>query len=174
MNYLSTAGILVFIPLIISNVLHMVIVRKDLFSGWAQPIHLLALGRSKTWRGILIVPSLNALLTPITAMLFGLEGQPWQEFALLGFALGLAYVLAELPNSWVKRKVGIQSGERSSRFPTLQTLIDKLDSTLGVLAVYGIWYATPMIQWLTLLTLAFCIHLCASWILVQLKVKASL
>ena len=47
----------------------------------------------------------------------------------LGLAVGLGYSLGELPNSFLKRRLGITPGERRS---AVQYLVDQADSAFGV------------------------------------------
>jgi hypothetical protein len=58
---------------------------------------------------------------------------PW----VLGGALGLGYCIAELPNSFVKRRLGIPPAHTSSRF---QYLIDQSDSVIGCLTALRFLY----------------------------------
>jgi hypothetical protein len=40
-----------------------------------------------------------------------------KNLLFLGFCLGLGFILAELPNSWIKRRVGIKPGDLSPKYP---------------------------------------------------------
>jgi hypothetical protein len=51
----------ILIPMIISNVLHLIIV-KNAFSFLTIPIWSAQFGANKTWRGFVILPILNAIL----------------------------------------------------------------------------------------------------------------
>ena len=105
------------LPLAFAGVLHMIVVKKDLFQQLAIPINQKLLGASKTWRGVLVMPlfamlgfyAISTLFTADTAyMSFDIYRYTPAE---LGLMLGFAYVAAELPNSFIKRRMGIPAGE---------------------------------------------------------------
>ena len=97
-------------------------------------------GRNKTWRGLVVLP----ILTAIGVLLFApLDHVMRSDFSYrnysqigLGFLLGLAYVLFELPNSWIKRKLQIPEGQRPQKYKWFFTLLDQGDSALGAVFVY--------------------------------------
>jgi CDP-2,3-bis-(O-geranylgeranyl)-sn-glycerol synthase len=71
------------------------------------------------------------------------------EYALLGFACGLAFMLAELPNSFLKRQFDVAPGALPVQ-PWLRpicALLDRVDSTLGVLLVATLIVPTPLATW---------------------------
>ena len=80
----------------------------------------------------------------------------------------------ELPNSYVKRKLGIAQGEYSKSHKVLQLLIDKVDSLLGVFVFYYFATSVPFITILVLFLAAFLIHISLSYLLVVLKIKKSI
>lgn len=106
------------------------------------------LGENKTVRGLMVMP-------PATAVTFGLlargrDGLPswlasgiWSlppaRLASVGFVVGLAFMLAELPNSFFKRQLGVAPGAspRTARMRWVCLVIDRSDSTLGVLVALG-------------------------------------
>jgi len=159
----------ILIPMIISSVLHMIIVKKNRLSVLAIPIWKTQFGANKTWRGFIIVPVLNALLfllvnsfLPVFSILQALE---------LGFLIGLAYMLMELPNSWIKRKSGIPSGQKAKKNAWLFMALDKIDSSFGVtlccaFALNWSWQAT-----LIFFVFAVGTHVFFSWLLVALRIK---
>jgi CDP-archaeol synthase len=97
-------------------------------------------GDNKTARGfMMIVPA-----TSIAMVGFGLAAQKanlaiWplsvREFLVLGAASALGLMLGELPNSFLKRQLGIDSGHppkhRVGR--VISALADRLDSVIGAL-----------------------------------------
>ena len=50
---------------------------------------------------------------------------------MVGALCGAAYVLAELPNSFVKRRLGIAPGTSAPRARAAQYLVDQVDSVVG-------------------------------------------
>jgi len=126
-------------PIVIGGVLHMVIVRMDLLQILARPINLTAFGRNKTWRGFLVMPLATVLGVQIVRFMdsFGFFGpmvqSPFPEGSTwyLGSLLGLGYVLSELPNSFVKRRLGITEGKLPEKNRFLFALVDQADCALG-------------------------------------------
>ena len=107
------------------------------------------LGPRKTWRGVIVMTTLSALTARVLAAAtrrsprlrascpFDFERiNPW----LLGGTLGLGYCLGELPNSFVKRRVGIAAASTSQRLAWLQYLVDQSDSVAGCLAALRLFY----------------------------------
>lgn len=107
------------------------------------------LGPRKTWRGVVVMTTVSALTARAQATAARhsrtlraicpfdyQEVNPW----LLGGALGLGYCIAELPNSFVKRRLGIPPAQASQRFHTLQYLIDQSDSVIGCLIALRFFY----------------------------------
>ncbi|WP_242083506.1 CDP-archaeol synthase [Aestuariivivens sediminis] len=171
MNNLYIHIYLFFIPLIIGNVLHMIIVHRNWFSGLAFPISKKWFGNSKTYRGIIVLPALTGAIALVNSVSFGPFEISVAHDAFVGFGLGLAYILAELPNSFVKRRLGIANGEQSKKYKFLQTFTDKSDSLIGVLVFY---FLATVISFKTVVFL-FCIgmilHLGISQLLVLIKIK---
>ena len=65
--------------------------------------------------------------------------KPW----LLGAMLGLGYCAGELPNSFVKRRLGIPAGGSAERLPWLQYAVDQADSVVGCLVALRLVYRAP-------------------------------
>jgi CDP-2,3-bis-(O-geranylgeranyl)-sn-glycerol synthase len=103
-------------------------------------------GANKTWAGAMMLPPAAAAsfaagyaLAPpaLAALLWPLTGV---APAALGFALGAAFVLSELPNSFLKRRLDVAPGEAPSGGALRYVLpvLDRLDSLAGVLAVLAL------------------------------------
>ncbi|UTW49362.1 CDP-alcohol phosphatidyltransferase family protein [Bacterioplanoides sp. SCSIO 12839] len=131
------------IPVVIGGVLHMVVVSRDYLPGLAKPIWKTAFGANKTWRGFVVVPALTAagalVLLPFEWLLG--DRSPFAGYSLLlaGAIAGLGYMLGELPNSLVKRRMGIGAGELPEQGKVITIAVDQLDSAIGVAAAYSIY-----------------------------------
>lgn len=149
----------------------MVVVKQGFLSILTKPIWETGLGSNKTWRGFLIVPVLNGLFlwTVIT-----LASITVHNSFLLGFLLGLAYLIFELPNSYIKRRAGIKPGSTANKYQLLVTLIDKMDSAFGVILVYYLAGGIALVPAVILFFLASLTHLTTSYLLVLFKIKKSL
>jgi hypothetical protein len=165
---------LLIFPLIISGVLHMIVVRYDILSYLKTPIHLKTFGTNKTWRGMIIVPVLTAFAMQLTV---------WQEQWLkteyfnqangwfIGFMAGLGYVLAELPNSWMKRKLNIAPGQLASKHAWFFAIIDQADSALGCGLVYWCFGFLTGIELILLIVVGTLLHLLLNLLLYQFGLR---
>jgi len=180
------------LPLIITNMAHMVLVKRNGWAGLSIPIHQRAFGTNKTWRGVVFVSVVNAVC-------FGLINFPggvllshlgdtyydaqfpdfftrhgWDHVAFqawLGWIYGMAYVLFELPNSWLKRRMDIAPGASATRGAIWFTLLDKTDSALGVSLVFCVLRDFSWRDALLFFVTASALHFLFSWILYLRKIK---
>lgn len=159
------------VPLILTGNLHMFVVKHDWFSGWNVPIDRgrkigrhRVMGDNKTWRGVFVMTVFGGLF----GALVGLVGGQWAQavgvaplpfdrigggtsapalacgYGLVNLVLGLAYVVGELPNSLVKRRLGMPPGKTSLRpVGLLFLLADQADSALAVLLTAVLLFELP-------------------------------
>ncbi|MEM6717913.1 MAG: CDP-archaeol synthase [Bacteroidota bacterium] len=168
-SFLQHIGI-VLLPLIVSNVLHMIVIKKDVFPQLTQPISTSLFGVNKTWRGFVCVPLVNGIVLYLLNLIF--DFQLSQAFGL-GFLLGVAYMWFELPNSYLKRRLGIPSGGQATSYKALFMLIDKMDSAFGVNLVYFFLGFISLQNALLLFVASSGTHILISQLLVQLQLKKS-
>ena len=182
------------IPLIVSNVLHMVLVKKNGLTSLCIPLNSTLFGPNKTLRGFLFVPFVNGILYLVVNwpggwLLSGLSSEYYlqQEINIgdinflnlllmqvsIGAVYGLFYMLFELPNSWIKRRMGIASGESSTRFRWFFTLLDKTDSAIGVSLFFGFLNDFNIEMMLQFFICASSLHFGISGLLVLSKIKKS-
>jgi hypothetical protein len=155
--------IYIMLPLIVSNVLHMIVVKLDLLPVLVVPIQKELFGANKTWRGVLIMPVLNSIVMGLMAFLF-FEESGFRGLAG-GFLYGLMYMLAELPNSFIKRRLGIAPGETSLSYKYVFKTFDKIDSSLGVSALVALIYGFTFSEFLLFFGLAVFLHAAISALL---------
>jgi hypothetical protein len=151
----------------------MVVVKKNWLSATSIPLSVKAFGKNKTLRGFLVLPFLSGSLVAIFSQLFGPFSETHSTDILIGIGLGVVYLLSELPNSFVKRKLGIGNGEHSQKYRLLQIFADKSDSLIGMLIFY--YFATPveLITVIQLFVLALGVSLAASFLLYKFKLRKS-
>ena len=160
------------LPLFVGNTAHMLIVKFDLFPYLAVPISTRCFGKGKTIRGFIF-------LTILTSFAAGLlfKGKAAENVLgsgyFLGAILGFTYALGELPNSYIKRRIGIQSGEYARKMRWLQVLADKLDSLLLLAVVYYFLVDITVIDLVALICLSFILHLSISYLYYKLDIKKS-
>ncbi|OYU94457.1 MAG: hypothetical protein CFE21_15730 [Bacteroidetes bacterium B1(2017)] len=155
------------LPLLVSNVLHMFLVKQNWLSFLSVPIHKTWFGQNKTYRGFIFLILCNALLLPLLNWNF--EFVKFSEGALFGFI----YMLSELPNSFLKRRLGIGSGQGPQKNAWLFSLLDKSDSTFGVSLVWYIYSDASLVQALHLFLGAVLVHSLVSLLLLKASVKKS-
>lgn len=159
MIYHISTALFLALPLIFSGSLHMWVVSRNLFPWLARPLHRRAYGANKTWRGIVVM-----LVATVPGVVLAQQLESLFADALLvslrelnplsaGLALGLGYVIPELPNSFIKRRMNIAPGERSNKFAPLFAFVDQADSALGCALVYWLLLSppVPVVIWMVLL-----------------------
>ncbi len=140
------------------------------------------LGENKTLRGFVVMIPAAALAFAAVAIVISLpQGMPpasiWQltpaGYAALGAWAGFGFMAGELPNSFVKRQLGISPGQApaSGLTRTVCFTIDHIDSIVGMMVAVTLAVHTPWTTWLWVLILGPSIHLLFSWWLFRLGVK---
>lgn len=116
-------------------------------------------GDNKTWKGFIGMICLGLICTVLWGFICQLVPvltthnyfYHFQENTILynsciGVLLGLMYVLCELPNSFIKRRIGIEPGKtKHNRGKYLFVFIDQADSVLGMVLIVALFY--PMQLW---------------------------
>ncbi len=139
-------------------------------------------GDNKTWRGfVAIVPSVSLAFIAVRLLFlfwddFGATLWPHSVlgYGLLGLVAGTGFMIGELPNSFVKRQLGIPPGERPLH-PTAQWIcftVDRLDSILGGMLLLALCVPLPLLTWCIILLVGPIVHLAFNWLLYRLGVKA--
>jgi len=140
-------------------------------------------GDNKTWRGfIAIVPGVGIAFV-LFCILFavfpyrvneGLWPLSILQFGILGCLVGIGFMLGELPNSFVKRRLGVLPGE-AAEGPYARRicfLVDRFDSILGGMFVLALVVPVPILTWCYIFLFGPIIHLGFNVLLFQLGVKA--
>lgn len=95
--------------------------------------------------------------------------------ALVGFALGFAYVLFELPNSFIKRRLDIAPGKQANNaLRWLFIAIDQTDSLFGCTLVLAVLFPMSLAQYLAFVILGGVTHIVINVILYRLKLRRNL
>ena len=91
---------------------------------------------------------------------------------LSGAAFGFAYMIFELPNSFLKRRFDIDAGARG-RFPiNIFTFVyDQIDSMIGVMLVLAILARLSFSQYILAIVLGGITHVLVNMILILFKVR---
>jgi hypothetical protein len=165
-------------PVFLAAVAHGLVLKYDLFKFLKKPLDLgrtykgiRIFGDHKTWRG-LILNLLFCLLGALIQARLQETGTvpPWlsltdyqRQWGWIGWSLGLGMTIGELPNSFLKRRLGVGPGEQG-RGPVkiLFFLFDQMDLALGIW-IFLYWTIRPSLGFFLyslLLTVLF--HLAVS------------
>ena len=156
---------------------------SDLSRRWAWPLdgrrtfrNRRVFGDNKTARGLVLIPA--------TALAFFMLAMTWRgaglwplnplQYAGLGALAGAGCIVGELPNSFIKRQVGIAPGGAATG-PLARPLffvVDRLDSTMGVVTAVGLAVPIPAatVAWVLLSGVA--LHFALSVVTFRLGGKA--
>ena len=138
------------------------------------------LGDHKTLRGfVVMVPAAACTFALLSLAAGDARGRLlWvlspAEYAALGGWAALGFMAGELPNSFVKRQLGIEPGAVAvgTLARAVFLIVDRLDSTLGVLAVLVLAVPVPSATAAYVLLLGVAIHAALSVITFRLGGKA--
>ena len=140
-------------------------------------------GANKMLRGLMVMPIAAAMTFAAAGaareqLPSWLAAGMWEltaaEYALLGLACGIAFMIFELPNSFLKRQLGVPPGE-APRQPWLKAVcfvLDRCDSTLGVMLAVAIALPLPGETWFWVFVLGPASHALFSTLLHRIGEKA--
>lgn len=164
---------LLILPMVLANILHMIVVKMDWLSILSISLSKSLFGKNKTLRGFIVLPLLSGGLVGLFSQMVGPFSGSLEGDVGIGIGLGLCYLLSELPNSYIKRRLGIANGEHSKNYKWFQILMDKSDSLIGMLIFYFFIMPYDVEEILLLYLLSLGISLMTSFILFALKIKKS-
>lgn len=184
------------IPVIAAGVLNMVWVKMPYMNYLAKPMDRnrlfrdgnRILGENKTWKGFLGMILLAVLSTiiwgGICAMLPYLNEHNYLYRnntntliynGVMGFLLGLAYALFELPNSFIKRRIGIIPGKKGKGVKgILFVLIDQTDSIFGCVLVIAMVYKMNFQFYMLYICLGALTHILINMLLYILRLRRNM
>jgi CDP-2,3-bis-(O-geranylgeranyl)-sn-glycerol synthase len=139
-------------------------------------------GDHKTLRGfVILVPAAGLTFLALSqiaragpdVVALGIWQLPPEGYALLGCIAGLGFMLGELPNSFIKRQLGVPPGGAPAGRWARGVLwaVDRLDSTVGMLAAISLVVPTPWQLWFAVCVVGPAIHGLFSLLLSRLRLK---
>jgi hypothetical protein len=146
-----------FAPLLFAAAVMGIVIRRDLLCWARRPIDggrewrgRRIFGDHKTWRGVLVAVVSAAAFAGLQGYVVGdaagsLAVVDWRNVppVPLGALMGLGAMLGELPNSFVKRRVGIMPGKATSgAWSVLFYVWDQVDLVFGAWALIW-WWVRP-------------------------------
>lgn len=180
------------LPLIFAGISNMLFVKTHFYEKNKKPIdggRILKdkrriFGDNKTWIGFISM----IIFTIIFQCFFGIFCN-WFQFnslcdfylihsntttynIIIGFLLGFFYVLFELPNSFIKRRLNIEAGKHGSGFiGCLFLIVDQFDSMFGVMLIVCIFSGLGVLQYFSYVLLGAWTHIFINFILCTLGVR---
>jgi len=181
MNGLYVASLFyLMLPLVLAGVCNMIYVKLPVHAVLRAPMdggRVLRDGRrlfgdNKTWKGFLGMVIFCSFWFSLQAALFSafpwarslslvpFQSLPWPFLPpLCGSLWGLGYTLFELPNSFMKRRLGIRPGMNlPGPRGLLFTFIDQTDSVVGCFAALYAFYRYDMRTGVFLLVIGVAVH----------------
>jgi CDP-diglyceride synthetase len=158
------------LPVIIGAVLNMIVVKLPILRSWQIPIDCgktlkdgkRIFGDNKTWKGFIAM----IILTALAASVIWRKTFPYSF--LCGAWVGFAYVLFELPNSFIKRRLNIQTGKNGG---IVQTFFDQADSVIGFIICLPLIYPLDWKEALGILIVATATHYIFNVLLFYAKLR---
>lgn len=191
---MSSLGALLYLilPLVLAGITNMVWMKLPLGQQWRVPMdggRLLAdgerlFGDNKTWKGFWGMVGASAFwlfffeqvgrLWPHTLAwsLFPFNQWYWGMGLIYGGIWGLFYVLFELPNSCLKRRLKIPPGQTVTGWTgRFFMVLDQSDSVLGCLIGLWLFYPLGWVDAVAILVLATGIHFLTNLLLYLVGLK---
>ncbi|HSC71028.1 MAG TPA: CDP-archaeol synthase [Candidatus Methylomirabilis sp.] len=181
--WLSAQILWLALPVMVAAAIHIAVIRTKVLSGLTSPLDFgqtfrgrRLFGDNKTWRGLVVMVAVSSA---------GMALQQWMRIPALelfdygsvnawacGALLGLGFVLAELPNSLLKRQFDIPPGEQATgRRYWIFTTLDQVDSVAGCLLALAVVWLPPWQVVLIALALCSLVHVGFNLLFVMVGLK---
>ncbi|MBU3113398.1 CDP-archaeol synthase [Clostridium lacusfryxellense] len=184
------------IPVIFAGILNMVWVKLPYMSLWTRPMDnnkcfydgKRIFGDNKTWKGFIGM----IVFAIVSTIIWGLICANLQYLndhnylyrnydnslsynVFIGFLLGLAYALLELPNSFLKRRINIIPGKTSEGIKSIFfVLLDQADSIFGCVLVICLVYKMSIKFYLAYVLLGALTHIVINMLLYLGKLRKNM
>lgn len=183
------------LPLILGGVANMVFTKTSFYRAHRYPIDRYrvfrdgkrVLGDHKTVSGfcsMIVFVVFFQMLWGLACRIWGLEAYNewytrchnglWTNVCS-GFLTGLVYMLCELPNSFLKRRLGIAEGKTGRGWTGgIFFVIDQIDSLVGVFWILAVCARLSFGRYLAYLFLGAVTHIVVNMILHRLKIRKNI
>ena len=161
------------LPIIMGGVCNMIFMKLPILQSWRFPMDARKtfrgkriFGDNKTWKGFMGM----IVFTALSGMLFWsiFDSTKFLFSLLRGAWIGFAFVLFELPNSFIKRRLDISSGKNGG---LVQTFFDQCDSVIGICLLYPLVYPLTLKEALGIFVILTISHYLINILLFYLKLK---
>lgn len=178
-----------FAAFVLAGAAHVLWLRSQLSAPFAVPLDggktfrdRRLFGANKTWRGFMVmVPAVGVAFVLLRGLLGWVDERLtdalWPlssgQYFWLGCWVGLGFMAAELPNSFVKRQLDIPPGRLADHSigRAVGFCIDRADSLLGGLLALSLVVLVPAGVWVYALVIGSAVHWGFSALLMFLGVK---
>jgi hypothetical protein len=169
-------------PVVVAAIAHLVVLRFKWLDSLRIPLDAGAswrgrrvFGDNKTVRGAVVMIGISILVAMLQRA-FRLPSLEYFDYSqanmpLIGMLLGLGFVLGELPNSFVKRQLGVSPGAHGGVW---HTLADQLDSVVGALIMLSFVWVPPLRVWIVAFVMGTGLHMAVNGLFVLLGLKRSI
>ncbi len=177
-------------PVIMAGVMNMLFCKTRLYKRLSFPIDgeiilwdkKRLFGENKTWGGFLGMIVSNAisqllwgfvcLLFPGLCYIYAFYPNTPLVNLIAGALIGFSYVLFELPNSFIKRRLDIPCGKTVKGVKGgIFFVIDQIDSLFGVGLVFALLYPMPLWQYFLYILMGAIIHIGVNLILYKTGIR---
>ena len=168
---------------IFAGITNMIFCRSKILKSLQKPIDggKNIFGDNKTYKGFLgyiifniIYQVIFGMIIPVNILYVYMENNIINNI-IIGFSFGFAYAICELPNSYIKRKVGIEPGKRTTGIKKyIFFIFDQIDSIIGLTIVVTIVSKLNAILIFEYIVLGALIHIIINVILYQLKLRKNI
>ena len=183
-------------PVVLAGAANMLFTKSALYRAHCVPIDggkccsdgKRMFGDNKTWAGFFGMIAATCLMQVLWGLLsassaaIGSANELYHRFAntmpfnaAAGALFGLAYVLCELPNSFLKRRIDIQPGRTANGAKgALFFVIDQIDSLLGVVLLLALLTGLTLPQYAGYILLGAVTHIALNAVLYALHIRKNL
>ncbi len=183
-------------PVILAGISNMVVVKRKWFKKRANPMDYgkelkdgkRIFGNNKTWLGFFTMIGCSILTHTVWGLickiftgmqsmnqLYLLHNNTVLYNVVVGAVMGVVYMVFELPNSFIKRRIDIPDGKTEKGFKgKLFFVIDQLDSMFGVILVLAVASKISLLQYINYVLLGGLTHICVNLILYKLRIRRNL
>lgn len=186
---------LTLLAMIIAGIINMLFCKINLLSNLKKPIdnNLILkdgyrlFGPNKTWKGFIGYIVFSILMSVLLGYFYIFSDLTIYNFFYyqndntflynieIGFLVGLAYALFELPNSFLKRRMGIASGKKAEgKTKYLFIILDQIDSIIGCIFVVSLFYPMSISFFICYVILGGLTHFVLNLVLYALKLRKTL
>lgn len=183
-------------PVILAGISNMVVVKRNWFKKRAKPIdngkmlkdNKRIFGNNKTWLGfftMIFCSIVTHIVWGLICRLFtGMQSMNQLYLCyentllyntIVGAIMGVAYMIFELPNSFIKRRLDIRDGQTEKGLKgKIFFVIDQLDSMFGVILVLAAVSKISLLQYIGYVLLGGLTHITVNLVLYKLKIRRNL